>query len=181
MGGLTASRPVRCLPAKLPSFRLATSEWLSRFRRRPRAVEVLLCLLGGLAAVSAAGTLWSVTTDCANTGVARGMTGADGGITWAALYFATLGAAIIAPWLAGRLGAGLGALGIGFAAVAFWALAASVLAPFEAFPPQGTSGPVSILCNVQPQTGLWAAAASVVLVAASWVLRWVPHARREAR
>ena len=109
------------------------------------------------------------------------MTAADGGIAWAALYFATLGAAIIAPWLAGRVGAGLGALGIGLAAVAFWALAASALAPFEAFPPRGTSGPVSVLCNLEPQTGLWAAAASIVLVAASWVLRWVPQARPEVR
>jgi hypothetical protein len=95
--------------------------------------------------------------------------------------FRQLGAAIIAPWPARRVGAGLGALGISLAAAAFWALAASVLAPFEAFPPQGTSGPVSILCNLQRQTGLWAAAASVVLVAASWVLRLVPQARREVR
>lgn len=174
-------RPMRCLPAKLPSSRLATNERLSRLRRRPRAVEVLLCSLGGLAAVSATGTVWSETSNCANTGVARGMTAADGGIAWAAFYFAALGAVLIAPWLAGRAGASIGALGIGLAGVAFWALAASVLAPFEAFPPQATSAPVSILCDLQPQAGFWAAAGAVVLVAASWVIRWVPAARHETR
>lgn len=172
---------MRCRPAKLHSSRLATNERLSRFRRRPSAVEVLLCLLGGLAALASARTQWSVASSCANTGVSRGMTAGDGGIGWAALFFVALGVAIIAPWLAGSAGAGLGALGIGLAAVAFWALAASVLAPFEAFPPQRTLAPVSILCGLQPQAGFWTAGGAVVLVAASWVIRWVPGARHETK
>lgn len=166
---------------KLPSSRLATNERLSRFRRRPSAVEVLLCLLGGLAALASTSIQWSVAGGCANTGVSRGITADGSGIAWAALFFVALGVAMVAPWLAGPAGAGLGALGIGLAAVAFWANAALVLAPFEAFPPQGTSSPVSILCDLQPQAGFWAAAGAVVLVAGSSVFRWVLAARRETR